>query len=111
MTFYTARQFPAWQGNLFVAALAGKHISRLVLDGERVVGEERLLTDLDTRMRDVRQGPDGALYVMTDGQEEDPQTDPKELNLNWRPRAGPPFAIHCLTPRLAPRLATPRLAI
>jgi aldose sugar dehydrogenase len=69
MTFYTGRQFPAWQGNLFVAALAGKHVSRLVLDGERVVGEERLLTALDTRMRDVRQGPDGSLYVMTDGQD------------------------------------------
>ncbi len=69
MTFYTGRLFPAWQGNLFVAALAGKHVARLVLDGERVVGEERLLTNLDTRMRDVRQGPDGALYVMTDGQD------------------------------------------
>jgi glucose/arabinose dehydrogenase len=69
MTFYSGRLFPAWQGNLFVAALAGKHLSRLVLDDERVIGEERLLTDLDTRMRDVRQGPDGALYVMTDGQD------------------------------------------
>jgi len=69
MTFYTGRLFPAWQGDLFVAALAGKHVSRLVLDGERVVGEERLLAAMDTRMRDVRQGPDGALYVMTDGQD------------------------------------------
>jgi aldose sugar dehydrogenase len=68
MTFYTGRAFPAWNGDLFVAALAGKHVARLVLDGERVIGEERLLTELDTRMRDVRQGPDGALYVMTDGQ-------------------------------------------
>jgi aldose sugar dehydrogenase len=68
MTFYTGGLFPAWDGDLFVAALAGKHVARLVLDGERVVGEERLLTALDTRMRDVRQGPDGALYVMTDGQ-------------------------------------------
>jgi glucose/arabinose dehydrogenase len=67
MTFYTGRLFPAWQGNLFVATLAGKHVSRLVLEDERVVGEERLLTSLDTRMRDVRQGPDGSLYVMTDG--------------------------------------------
>ena len=67
MTFYNGRLFPAWEGNLFVAALAGKHVVRLVLEGERVVGEERLLTALDSRMRDVRQGPDGALYVMTDG--------------------------------------------
>jgi len=67
MTFYTGKLFPAWQGNLFVAALAGKHLSRLVLKGERVVGEERLLVSLDSRIRDVQQGPDGALYVLVDG--------------------------------------------
>lgn len=67
MTFYAARVFAAWQGDLFVAALAGKHVARLVLKGQRVVAEERLLTELDSRFRDVRQGPDGALYVMTDG--------------------------------------------
>lgn len=67
MTFYTGRLFPSWQGNLFVAALAGRHLVRLVLDGERVVGEERLLTELGERIRDVRDGPDGSLYVMTDG--------------------------------------------
>lgn len=67
MSFYTGRLFPAWDGDLFVATLAGRHVARLVLDGGRVIGEERLLTELDTRMRDVRQGPDGALYVMTDG--------------------------------------------
>jgi glucose/arabinose dehydrogenase len=67
MTFYTGKRFPAWQGNLFVAALAGKHLSRLVLNGERVVGEERLLVSLESRIRDVQQGPDGALYVLVDG--------------------------------------------
>jgi glucose/arabinose dehydrogenase len=67
MTFYTGRQFPAWQGNLFVAALAGKHLVRLVLNGERVTGEERLLVDLDSRIRDVQQGPDEGLYVLVDG--------------------------------------------
>ena len=66
ITFYNGKLFPAWQGDLFVAALAGKHLARLVLQGERVVGEERLLTELDTRIRDVREGPDGALYVLTD---------------------------------------------
>jgi glucose/arabinose dehydrogenase len=66
MTFYTGRLFPAWRGDLFVAALAGKHLVRLTLDGERVTGEERLLTQLDTRVRDVREGLDGALYVLTD---------------------------------------------
>lgn len=64
MAFYTGDLFPQWQGNLFVGALAGKHLVRLVLDGERVVEEERLLTELDARIRDVRQGPDGALYVL-----------------------------------------------
>lgn len=66
ISFYSGKLFPAWQGNLFVAALVGKHLVRLVLQGERVAGEERLLTELDTRIRDVREGPDGALYVLTD---------------------------------------------
>lgn len=67
MTFYTGGRFPEWRGNLFVAALAGRHLVRLVLDGARVVGEERLLSELGARIRDVRDGPDGALYVLTDG--------------------------------------------
>ncbi|MBA3457944.1 MAG: PQQ-dependent sugar dehydrogenase [Deltaproteobacteria bacterium] len=65
MAFYGADLFPAWKGNLFVGALAGKHVVRLVLDGTRVIGEERLLADR-ARIRDVRVGPDGALYVLTD---------------------------------------------
>jgi aldose sugar dehydrogenase len=65
--FYTGKMFPSWDGNLFVCALAGKHLVRLVLNGNRVVGEERLLTDLNARIRSVGEGPDGALYVMTDG--------------------------------------------
>jgi aldose sugar dehydrogenase len=64
--FYTGTLVPEWSGNLFVGALAGQHLSRLVLDGERVVAEEKLLTDLGERIRDVRMGPDGALYVLTD---------------------------------------------
>ena len=66
ISFYDGKLFPAWRGDLFVAALAGKHLARLVLNGERVIGEERLLLELDTRIRDVKEGPDGALYVMTD---------------------------------------------
>jgi glucose/arabinose dehydrogenase len=66
ISFYNGKLFPAWQGDLFVAALAGKHLARLVLQGERVIGEERLLVELDTRIRDVKEGPDGALYVLTD---------------------------------------------
>jgi glucose/arabinose dehydrogenase len=63
MSFYTGDLFPDWRGNLFVGAMAGKHLVRLVLDGERVVAEEKLLEELDLRVREVRQGPDGALYV------------------------------------------------
>ena len=64
--FYTGDLFPAWKGNLLVGALAGQHLSRLVLDGERVVGEERLLTNLNFRIRDVRVGPDGAVWLLVD---------------------------------------------
>lgn len=64
--FYTADLVSEWKGNLFVGALAGQALHRLVLDGERVVGEEALLGDLRQRIRDVRQGPDGAIWVLTD---------------------------------------------
>jgi glucose/arabinose dehydrogenase len=63
MAFYTGNLFPDWRGNLFVGAMAGRHLVRLVLDGERVVAEEKLLEELELRVREVRQGPDGALYV------------------------------------------------
>ncbi|GAB3736328.1 PQQ-dependent sugar dehydrogenase [Silanimonas algicola] len=66
LAFYTADRFPAWSGNAFVGALALTHLQRLVLDGERVVDTEVLLDDWGQRIRDVRQGPDGALYVLTD---------------------------------------------
>jgi glucose/arabinose dehydrogenase len=65
MAFYTGTAFPPWKGSLFIGALAGRHLVRLTLDGRRVVGEERLLVDR-ARIRDVRTGPDGALYVATD---------------------------------------------
>jgi glucose/arabinose dehydrogenase len=65
LMFYTGDRFPEWKGNLFVGSLAGKALIRLVLDGEKVVGEERLLTDRNQRVRDVRQGPDGLIYVLT----------------------------------------------
>jgi glucose/arabinose dehydrogenase len=66
MAFYTADAFPNWRGNLFSGALALTHLNRLELDGEKVVKEERLLGDLGLRIRDVRQGPDGNLYLLTD---------------------------------------------
>jgi len=66
MAFYTGDRALQWTGNLFVGALAGRHLARLVLDGQQVVAEEKLLTDLGERIRDVRLGPDGAIYVATD---------------------------------------------
>lgn len=66
MAFYDAERFAPWQHNLFIGALAGQALIRLQLDGDRVVHEERLLQTLGARVRDVRQGPDGYLYVLTD---------------------------------------------
>jgi len=64
--FYTGDKWPAWKNSLFVGALAGQLLARLSTDGEKVTGEERLLTTLGERIRDVRQGPDGFLYLLTD---------------------------------------------
>jgi glucose/arabinose dehydrogenase len=66
MAFYTGDLFPAWKGNLFNGALKFQLLSRLELKGDTVVKEERLLQGLKERIRDVRQGPDGALYLLTD---------------------------------------------
>ncbi|MDZ7829583.1 MAG: PQQ-dependent sugar dehydrogenase [Halofilum sp. (in: g-proteobacteria)] len=66
MEIYTGDRFPAWQGDLFVGALALTHLARLELDGTRVVNEEKLLKDRGWRIRDARQGPDGYLYLLTD---------------------------------------------
>jgi glucose/arabinose dehydrogenase len=64
--WYTGSAFPAWQGNLFIGGMKDKYLVRLVFDNDRVVGEEHLLADRGQRIRDVRQGPDGALYIVTD---------------------------------------------
>lgn len=69
MAFYTGHRWPAWQGNLFVGSLKFARLVRLQLDGTRVVHEERLLRELDERIRDVRQGPDGLLYLLTDSRD------------------------------------------
>lgn len=66
MTFYDGERFKPWQHNLFIGALADKDVIRLQLDGDKVVHEERLLGGLKARIRDVRQGPDGYVYVLTD---------------------------------------------
>jgi len=64
--FYTGDAFPAWRGDLFVGGLIARALVRLTFEGDRVTGEEHLLGGRDERVRDVRQGPDGALYVVTD---------------------------------------------
>lgn len=68
MAFYTGDLFPGWKGSLFNGALKFKLISRLELNGGTAVKEERLLQGLNERIRDVRQGPDGALYLLTDNE-------------------------------------------
>ena len=69
MVFYTGKQFPAWRDSLFIGGMGSTNLVRLTLKGEQVIGEERLLQDLQPqreRIRDVRQGPDGAIYLLTD---------------------------------------------
>ncbi|MCG6207000.1 PQQ-dependent sugar dehydrogenase [Rhodopseudomonas sp. HC1] len=66
LAFYTGKLFPKWNGSLFAGALAGKMLVRLSLSGDKVTAEERLLQPLNERIRDVRQGPDGALWLLTD---------------------------------------------
>lgn len=66
LAFYTGDLFPDWKGNAFVGALAGTRVERLVFDGQDVVAHEELLMDEGKRIRDVRSGPDGALWLLTD---------------------------------------------
>jgi glucose/arabinose dehydrogenase len=70
MVFYTGKMFPAWRNSLFIGGLGSLNLVRVTLKGEQVTGEERLLQDLQPlreRIRNVRQGPDGGLYLLTDG--------------------------------------------
>ena len=66
MAFYDGKLMPAWRGHLFIGGLVSQMLVRLELDGEKVVKEERLLQGLRERIRDVREGLDGALYLLTD---------------------------------------------
>ncbi len=65
MLFYSGSLFPGWRNNLFIGALVGTHVVRLVVDGNKIAGEEQLLKNT-LRFRDVEQGPDGAIYLLTD---------------------------------------------
>lgn len=66
--FYSGDAFPAWRGSLFIGALREQRLVRLTFENDRVSGEEHLLVNRGQRVRDVRQGPDGALYLVTDQQ-------------------------------------------
>jgi aldose sugar dehydrogenase len=66
MVVYSGTLFPEWRGNFLVGGLSSKALVRLVVENDRVVGEERLLRDLDARIREVVQGPDDAIYLLTD---------------------------------------------
>ncbi|MCY1184165.1 Aldose sugar dehydrogenase YliI [compost metagenome] len=66
MAFYDNGRFKAWKRDLFIGALLEQELIRLQLEGDKVVHEERLLGELKARIRDVRQGPDGYLYLLTD---------------------------------------------
>lgn len=66
MMFYTGDKFPEWQGNLFVGALKDRMLVRLELKGEKIIRKERFLKESVGRIRDVRQGPDGFIYLLTD---------------------------------------------
>jgi glucose/arabinose dehydrogenase len=78
MIVYRGRLFPQWQGSIFIGSMNPGKLVRLQMDGDKVVGEEWLLTNLNARIRDVQQGPDGSIYVIT---------DPGKL-LRLRPAAG-----------------------
>jgi glucose/arabinose dehydrogenase len=67
LAIYSGQLFPEWKGNFFVAGLSSKALIRLTLEADRVTGEERLLSDRKERLREVVQGPEGALYLLTDG--------------------------------------------
>jgi glucose/arabinose dehydrogenase len=69
LAFVTSDRYPGWKGSLMVGTLRGQTLIRLTLDGHRITGEERLLMALGHRIRDVRQGPDGWIYIVTDGSE------------------------------------------
>lgn len=82
LVFYTGAMFPEWRGNILVTALAGQHVSRLVMEGDRVIAEERLLVDRAKRIRDLRVGQDGALYVLTNEEEDGPKASAELLRIS-----------------------------
>jgi glucose/arabinose dehydrogenase len=88
LAFYTGSLFPQWKNSVFVGGLRGMMLDRLTLANDKVVAEEPLLTDLRTRIRDVRMGPDGAVYVLTDSgtPSMSPNTPPTSKLLKLTPK-------------------------
>ncbi len=82
LIFYTGKMFPEWEGNVFVTSLSGQHITRLVLDGDRVIAEERLLVDRSERIRELREGADGALYALTNEEGDAPKGTAELLRIS-----------------------------
>jgi len=68
LTWYGGKAFPQWQGDLFVGALVNKDVRRLDMENGKVVAEEKLFGEIDERIRDIRTGPDGYLYILTDSE-------------------------------------------
>ena len=66
MAFYTGNVFPEWRDNLFVGALAHRHLERMEIEDNKIVHREILMQEFGKRIRDVRNGPDGTLYLLTD---------------------------------------------
>jgi glucose/arabinose dehydrogenase len=66
LTFYDGNLFPQWKGSILIGALRGQMLDRLTMDGDKVVSEEPLLVDMKARIRDVKVGPEGAVYVISD---------------------------------------------
>ena len=105
LTVYDGDRFPRWRGNLFVGALKFRLLARLVLEGERVVHEERLLEGRYGRIRDVRTGPDGLLYLLTDAPA--PYGVEPRINGEQRTAETPRCGVGCQG--VAPRQAASRL--
>ena len=82
LVFYTGDMFPEWRGNIFVTSLSGQHLTRLVLEDDRVVAEERMLVDRANRIREARVGPDGALYVLTNEENDTPRGTAELLRIH-----------------------------
>lgn len=96
MLIYTGDKFPDWKGDIFIGAMSGQQVTRLEMDGEKVVGEEKLLMDRCQRFKTIQQGPDGLIYLLTD------EAPPKQNEiLRLVPAPSPP------APKLVPTAAGP----